>query len=222
MSLSFLDIVKICDNFKVKESSEPLHAFLLTKYSSKAVGLIREPIAQALLEDNERNIVLGKPASWTFLPEQGGNSRQPPAIAFADHITTPEERSQVLKVLCEGWRDSGRFADVIGGRLWRNELYGVYIDPFGPHTPSNHALSFERAATALFGVVTYGAHMTVYEGGPVDPDTGVEAFDQIKIWVPKRASTKQTLVYCLISSECLNKMICITNNTAGRDIWTTL
>jgi hypothetical protein len=50
---------------------------------------------------------------------------------------------------------------------------------------SNYAFDIERSASALFGVVTYGIHMTIYE---VDED-GI-----YRIWVPKRAKTKQTCV----------------------------
>ena len=196
MSLSYLEFVKVCDNFTIAESSEPLAAFLLTKNSKTAVGLIRDSVAQALLEDNEHNISLGKPKSWEYLPSESipGERRgsNPAAFTFADHISSPKERSRVLKDLCEGWRDSGRFPELIA--VWRNELYPVYIDPFGPHTPDNYAFSVERAAAVLFGVVTYGVHMTIYEGAPTDSDTGSKAFDQIKIWTPKRASTKQTSV----------------------------
>ncbi|KAH7919390.1 hypothetical protein BV22DRAFT_1023067, partial [Leucogyrophana mollusca] len=46
----------------------------------------------------------------------------------------------------------------------------------------NYAFDLERSACALFGVVTYGVHMTIYR----DDDDGV------KIWVPTRALTKQT------------------------------
>ena len=95
------------------------------------------------------------------------------------------------------WRDSGRFPGVISPRLWRGEWYAIYADPFGlislsggdplleddVDTNTNYVFAMERAACALFGVVTYGAHMTVYEQ---DDD------DAIRIWVPRRSATKQT------------------------------
>jgi isopentenyldiphosphate isomerase len=40
----------------------------------------------------------------------------------------------------------------------------------------------ERSACALFGVVTYGVHMTVYERDD----------DEVRVWVPRRALTKPT------------------------------
>ena len=47
---------------------------------------------------------------------------------------------------------------------------------------SNKAFTLERAACAIFGLPTYGVHMTAYEGSGSD----------MKIWVPRRAETKAT------------------------------
>lgn len=59
---------------------------------------------------------------------------------------------------------------------WRDELYPVY-------GPGRQLLfSMERSAAALFGIVTYGVHMTAY----TQSDAG------IKIWTPRRSPTKQT------------------------------
>jgi 8-oxo-dGTP pyrophosphatase MutT (NUDIX family) len=61
-------------------------------------------------------------------------------------------------------------------RGWRNELYPIY-------GPGRELLaSMERSATTLFGIITYGAHMTAY----VKDEQGM------RIWVPRRAHTKQT------------------------------
>jgi len=43
----------------------------------------------------------------------------------------------------------------------------------------------ERSASCLFGVVTYGVHMTCYTSSP-------SSSYGIKIWVPRRAKTKST------------------------------
>ena len=58
---------------------------------------------------------------------------------------------------------------------WRNELYPV-------ERSSQFPISIERAGSALFGIVTYGVHMTAY----------VKLDNCIKIWVPRRAKNKQT------------------------------
>ena len=70
-------------------------------------------------------------------------------------------------------RDDGLFRVLKG---WRNELYPVY----GPD--GELLLDIERAASPLFGIVTYGVHMTAY----------VRAKEGIKLWIPRRAKNKQT------------------------------
>jgi len=59
---------------------------------------------------------------------------------------------------------------------WRSELYPIY----GPKREL--LFSMERSATPLFGVVTYGVHMTAF----------VREGQTMKIWAPKRSETKQT------------------------------
>jgi 8-oxo-dGTP pyrophosphatase MutT (NUDIX family) len=59
---------------------------------------------------------------------------------------------------------------------WRNELYPIY----GPNRQL--LFSIERSATNLFGVVTYGVHLTAF----------VRTLDGMKLWIPRRAKTKQT------------------------------
>ncbi|KAF8586904.1 hypothetical protein K439DRAFT_1339477 [Ramaria rubella] len=105
-------------------------------------------------------------------------------VTFSSWLDTSVKRSEALKTLTEGWRESGLFSNQISPRLWRNELYPVYVDAFGPRTVDTVAFVLERAATPLFGLVTYGVHMTMYTA-------------DWKIWVPTRAKTKQTWPLCL-------------------------
>jgi hypothetical protein len=110
------------------------------------------------------------------------------------------------------------FSGVIGGNRWRAEWYDVYAAPNGAlrtdgrdpltlpelapaaaTTPesglspeSGYAFSMERAACKLFGVVTYGVHMTVYE--QQKGEVGVDA-NGVRVWVPRRAATKPTCVH---------------------------
>ena len=66
-------------------------------------------------------------------------------------------------------------------KKWRGELYAVY----GPG--GEHVFSIERSASPLFGVVTYGVHLTCYTR-----TTTPSGKEDLKIWVPRRAKTKQT------------------------------
>ena len=130
---------------------------------------------------------------------------------------------------------NGAFAaEVIGGSRWRSEWYDVYRAPGGalrtdgrdpltllevhPESESEsgyggggYVFSMERAACALFGVVTYGVHMTVYERkGDGDADASGE--DQVRVWVPRRAATKPTCVchvsFCFPPLRSLRLLTC--------------
>ena len=57
---------------------------------------------------------------------------------------------------------------------WRNELY--------PVQGISGKVTMERSGSALFGINSYGVHLTAY----------VRDGHQIKIWVPRRAANKQT------------------------------
>lgn len=61
---------------------------------------------------------------------------------------------------------------------WRNELYSIY----GPGRRA--AFSLERSACALFGLATFGVHLTAYTGDVQD--------ESLRIWVPRRAKNKST------------------------------
>ena len=90
-----------------------------------------------------------------------------------------EERTKAMAFATQAMRATDHFKVLRG---WRNEMYPVY----GPK--GELLFSMERAASALFGIVTYGCHMTAYtmkakeEGGE----------KEMQIWVPRRAVTKQT------------------------------
>ena len=85
---------------------------------------------------------------------------------------TTEEINTSIASLLDYLRKSKKFKILDG---WRDELYAVYH-------PYRKGIAMERSGTALFGVNTYGVHMTVY----------TYAAQQLKIWVPRRARTKQT------------------------------
>ncbi|TDL18111.1 hypothetical protein BD410DRAFT_793597 [Rickenella mellea] len=177
MRRSFLHVVERCDNFRPVDTLEHLYAFALSSNSKSesVVGLIRPNVLAAINDDN-----LASSHQASFVIDSTAQR-----LSFASHITTPEDRSNVIADLCARWRSHGLFSDVIGGRLWRNELYAVYANPFGQRTAGSAAFTMERSACALFGVITYGVHMTIYHPPVADNE-------EVKIWVPKRAATKQT------------------------------
>ncbi|EWC47906.1 hypothetical protein DRE_02788 [Drechslerella stenobrocha 248] len=88
---------------------------------------------------------------------------------------TVEERTANMAKTTQQWRQAKRFKILDG---WRNEQYTIYA-PRG--TPLFY---MERSATPLFGVIAYGAHMTVYV-----PKTETTP---MRLWVPRRAGGKST------------------------------
>jgi 8-oxo-dGTP pyrophosphatase MutT (NUDIX family) len=51
--------------------------------------------------------------------------------------------------------------------------------------------SVERAASALFGIVTYGCHMSAYVRSSLS-SSSPSSVEDLKLWVPRRAATKST------------------------------
>ncbi|KAF1927833.1 thiamine pyrophosphokinase [Didymella exigua CBS 183.55] len=83
-------------------------------------------------------------------------------------------RSAAVEKTMLALRETGHF-EVL--KKWRGELYAVY------GRDKELLFNVERSASALFGVVTYGVHLTAYTRS----EQG-----EIKIWTPRRAKTKQT------------------------------
>ncbi|THH05953.1 hypothetical protein EW145_g4423 [Phellinidium pouzarii] len=184
MAASFLPLVDICDNFKLACHRADLVSFYLTADLCPAVGLLWPEVVQALQDDNKFAVKEGRTPSWVFVPQAYGHAFR--GVHFAQHLSTPIARSVAIAATCTHWRDTGLFASIIGGHMWRNELYPVYSDPFKSQTPENIEFEVERAASSLFGIVTYGVHMTVYR----PPIAGSN--EETMIWVPTRSKTKQT------------------------------
>ena len=201
MQASFLDLVNLCDNVHIdwssltdtKFGSEQLSPFYLTtSLDSPVIGLLRPPIVDQLRKENETTRAHGLRDTWSIIEQPPGLPNGLPIyrVSFNYWVDTAVKRSAIMKALCERWRDTGLFEDVCGPKKWRSEPYPVYSNPFGKHdypgdrdSGSNYAFEMERSACALFGVVTYGVHMTIYR----DSNEGLK-----QIWIPTRATTKPT------------------------------
>lgn len=97
-------------------------------------------------------------------------------VKISPSMDSVSKRSEMLSRIINEWRKKKTFKVLEG---WRDELYAVYNPT---HT---EYLFIERAAAALFGVVTYGVHIVGYV--PNDQDK-----KDIKLWVPRRSYTKPT------------------------------
>ncbi|KAF8719034.1 hypothetical protein AX14_011536 [Amanita brunnescens Koide BX004] len=191
--LSYLDLVNIGDNVHLKnrklsspfdsEKLIPLH--LSEDSASPAIGLLRPIIVEQLEMENVRSWEKSTDELWSISDKR---------VSLRSWLDTPTKRTEAMKELCERWRDTDVFPDVCGPKKWRSELYPVYRDPFGvrdhPSTSNNANLNFafeiERSACALFGIVTYGVHMSAFQEREIDDAR------RLYLWVPTRARTKST------------------------------
>lgn len=96
-------------------------------------------------------------------------------IAPAPSVCEMKSQNEIIRDTLSRARKSKKFKVLEG---WRNELYPIY----GHSSTTEKNISIERAASALFGINTYGVHMTLY--------TYINQV--LKIWVPRRATRKQT------------------------------
>jgi len=86
-------------------------------------------------------------------------------------INDSEQLDAKFANLTASWRQQKLFKVLEG---WRSELYSCYLKG------GQKYFSIERSAACLFGLVTYGCHITGYSGTPD------------KIWVPQRSFDKPT------------------------------
>ncbi|KAF8607140.1 hypothetical protein BDV93DRAFT_520039 [Ceratobasidium sp. AG-I] len=172
---SLLPIVEAVDNFQPHSLANQYVPFYLSSLDNSPSGVIGQ-IAPEVLK-----AILALPSTFeAFSLTLAQSTSTVTGVYFHPSLDTPEARSKALTEVCLYWRESGMFAESIGGKQWRNELYTVYTHPFkNVGVNGDIAFSLERSACELFGLVTYGVHMTMYT-----PD--------YKIWVPRRSKTKQT------------------------------
>ncbi|KAF7358978.1 Thiamine pyrophosphokinase [Mycena sanguinolenta] len=114
---------------------------------------------------------------------------------FHPALDTPAKRTAAMREMCERWRNTRCFLDIIGSGKWRGDMYSVYRDPFDvydyPAAGSddednlNYVFGIERSACVLYGIVTYGVHMSTY---PEVHTAGGQR--SLRLWIPTRASPK--------------------------------
>ncbi|TKA69829.1 hypothetical protein B0A49_05880 [Cryomyces minteri] len=161
---SNLDLINECDAFPYYQTDPEVYLQHISTYyhfqianSSSTLGYVLPSVAEVL-----RGL-----SSWTLDDDT--------RTLTLDSGSTAEERSAIIAATCEAMRKIDHFRVLRG---WRNELYPVYA------AGGELLFSIERAASSLFGIVTYGVHMTAFVRGK---EAGA-----LKIWVPRRARNKQT------------------------------
>lgn len=187
---TLLPIILECDNFRVSSSPEaltPLYIHVPPKQGDAIIGFLRPSILAELERYNQELILQGITPIWEIIAHPSSSStaagpadgKSKTIVGFDRSLDTPALRSSAMEAMVQKWRrEATPFGDLIAGKMWRDELYPIYYQPFIPDMNSL-AFSMERAATPLFGVVTYGVHLTAYTS-------------DYRIWVPRRAKTKQT------------------------------
>lgn len=161
-----LQLLDECDNFPYQATNPDSYAAHITTYyhlilpdQSRSLGLLLPSVA---------SVFQGLPA-W----EVDDENKTLTLTAGNDRAT----RSAAVAATTAAMRATGHF-EVLNG--WRDELYPVYGED------GQIVFEIERAASSLFGVVTYGVHMTAYQR----VRAGVQ--ETLKIWVPRRAKDKST------------------------------
>ncbi|KAF2488115.1 NUDIX hydrolase domain-like protein [Neohortaea acidophila] len=169
---SNLDLINECDNFPYYNVNRQLYLAHVNTYY--ALSVHSHP-------DTELGYVLPSVAQiFRGLPDWKVDDDERRLTLLTGE--SEEERTRVVAATTQAMKATGHFAVLKG---WRNELYPVY----GPNREL--LFSIERSASALFGIVTYGVHLTAYTKRKQDGE-GQDETEGMRIWVPRRAATKST------------------------------
>lgn len=172
--LSLLDLVKATDNVPYPEDPEHLEikssAYRFLSHAEDLalpqvdLGLIVPAVAKVLKDlFADAGIFVFDEAKLT--------------VSISKSLDTFDKRNEAIAKVARTLKDQGYFKPVLDG--WRNELYVVFNPSKVPY------LLVERAASPLFGVITYGVHITGYV--PASPTSS-----GMRLWVPRRSYQKPT------------------------------
>lgn len=148
---SLLPIVEAIDNFHPGSLANQYVPFYLSSLDTSPSGIIGQ-IAPEVMKG-----ILALPSKFeTFSLSLAESTSIVTGVFFHPSLDTPDARSKALTEVCLYWREADLFANAIGGRQWRNELYTIYSHPFkNIGVNGDLAFSLERSACELFGLVTY-------------------------------------------------------------------
>ncbi|OLL23616.1 hypothetical protein NEOLI_005320 [Neolecta irregularis DAH-3] len=152
MHLNILQIISQCDSFSFELRPQD-QGFIPFLFGQAIIGYVRLFVQTALKE---------LPDYWEVHESH---------VSLSSSLSTFESRTKAIEYTLNYWRERGTFQVLKG---WRNELYPVY----GPN--KTVIFAFERAACSLFGLLTFGSHMTAY------------IRDTYEMWIPRRSKKKPT------------------------------
>ncbi|CAF9913584.1 hypothetical protein IMSHALPRED_001388 [Imshaugia aleurites] len=161
-----LDLINECDNFPYYENGPEEYTKLRStcwelhlEEGSGPYGYMRQSVVESMPWDHD---------VWQIDSERKSIAPVPKRYSHT--------QGEIIRETLEKAKTESIFQILRG---WRNELYPVH----GPYSSRKPMVSMERAGSALFGINTYGVHMTAYVCTPQEG---------MKIWVPRRARNKQT------------------------------
>ncbi|KAL8635974.1 MAG: hypothetical protein Q9228_006584 [Teloschistes exilis] len=159
---SNLDLVNDCDNFPYYDEDPKIYNKLVSSYyrfsisgAPKVIGYMLPWVVEKMPWDGRWTVDHNQ--KWIYPTPQNGRD------------STAKEETMVINDLLQMARKQGTFKVL---EKWRDELYTIH--------GSNMLITMERSGSPLFGIVTYGVHMTTY----------VHTKEGMKIWVPRRAKGK--------------------------------
>ncbi|KAJ1898033.1 hypothetical protein LPJ66_003003 [Kickxella alabastrina] len=166
MPLSILEIVQACNCVASVESLLQSEDYYRFEIGGKLVGLVSADDITTL------QIACSKSELPVFEFDT-----QAKAFTFSQWCGDRQSRSDAVAVLLSQMRTTGAWASLA---KWRNELYPVYGES---DDNEGIAVMIERAASYNFGIRTFGVHVN----GITKSESG-----EVKMWVARRAMTKQT------------------------------
>ncbi|CAO1619990.1 unnamed protein product [Parajaminaea phylloscopi] len=179
---SLLSIVLDCHNYQhslfgAETTAEYVPFHLHLEPLTAQIGFIPHHVLQAIKEDD----------SGTF-----AHNRDWTRVGLSPRLDTFQKRTDAINNVATRWKEAGHFRSALDG--WRREMYAIYSDDRHPYAfyrdspaerPNERAFELERAACALFGLATFGVHLTAYTDA-------ASSSDEAKIWTPRRAQDKAT------------------------------
>lgn len=196
---SFLEVIAACDSFS-PAAAVAAHTAIPLHIAGAHVGYVPDFLLPAI-----EDLMSGPDEEETGFSMIYAVPEDPDAKPYLEMIEFDAEgtmgflrRTKVMDALLRHWRAIDAFPCLRG---WREERYPVYgeartsyhdalsWDGVGKQPadgarplPRNMIMTIERSGAELFGIRTFGAHLTGYI-----VDNG-----EIKIWVAQRSPTKQT------------------------------
>ncbi|KAJ1848457.1 hypothetical protein LPJ73_003968 [Coemansia sp. RSA 2703] len=168
--LSLLEIVQQCNSVPSTDTLIASGDYYRFLFEDSLIGIVSSSDITALEKACAQQDTSKHATVFEFIHSEK-------TLRFSAALTSSESRSKAVAELLDGMRGSSSWASLA---KWRNELYPIYA----PTSDGTRLVAMiERASSYNFGIRTYGVHLNGIVRGP----DGV-----VRMWVGKRAATKQT------------------------------